>query len=145
MEIKKIESLEKINSIINKFDEEFAPSLSSLVIDLSNYSKKIFDNAITIAMVENDDVLGFASFYCNDKESGIAFLSQIAVKKQYESNGIGTALLKECERIAKNHGMNKFRLEVYKNNLNGIKFYERNLYIFEKECSKDSRFMIKEI
>ena len=143
--IKKIDDLKTVNEIIKIFDSYFKPKISDIVVDLDKYSEKIFSNAITIAIYDENTILGFASFYCNNLDTKIAFLAQISVKSEYESNGYGTMLLKECEKISKEKGMTRFKLEVYNDNISGIIFYKKNGYSYESICSVESKYMIKKL
>lgn len=54
---------------------------------------------------------------------GIAYISWIAVKNSFQGKGIGSALLKEYESIAKRKGIHKIHLWTDKRNL---KFYKNN-------------------
>ena len=65
--------------------------------------------------------------------------------KKQKKLGYGSKLLEEAERISKEQGMKKIRLEVYNDNEAGIAFYKKSGYIYEKECSDKSSFMIKEL
>ena len=143
--IKEITNEKEIYEIIKDFDKFFNPTVSSIVGDLEAYSYKLYKYAKTIAIFENNIIVGFASFYCNDSETKTAFLAQICVNKDYSSKGYGTDLIKECERISKNNGMKKLRLEVYNKNVSGLAFYKKHNYKYEKDCSNDSIYMIKEL
>ena len=140
-----ITSRKKLELILNKFDDCFNPTVSSIVGSLEKYSEKLFINAVNIAFYINNNAIGFASFYCNDLETKTAYLAQIAVLNDYTLKGYGGMLLKECESIARKKGMKKMRLEVYLQNELGLYFYKKNDYRIEKKCSKDSVYMIKDI
>lgn len=145
MKIKIVKELDKINNIIKKFDNVFVPSISSIIGNLDEYAEKLFKNAMVISLLYDNEIIGFAAFYCNDNINKIAFLSQIGVLNNYKSKGYGTFLIKKAEELSKSNNMEKMRLEVYDNNLNGICFYKKNGYIFEKKCSENSNYMIKEL
>lgn len=143
--IKKVNSREELKLILDEFDKYFVPTVSSIVGSLDEYSNKLFKNAETIVFVEDNKVLGFASFYCNNMDTKVAYLSQIAVRPECGSMGIGTLLIKECERISKENGMKKLRLEVYNDNIVGNNFYKKNNYTYESDVSDKSKYMIKNL
>lgn len=145
MKIKIVKELDKINNIIKKFDNVFVPSISSIIGNLDEYAEKLFKNAMVISLIYDNEIIGFAAFYCNDNINKIAFLSQIGVLSNYKYKGYGTILIKKAEELSKSNNMEKMRLEVYDNNLKGISFYKKNGYIFEKKCSENSNYMIKEL
>lgn len=145
MKIEIVKELDIIKRIINKFDTVFVPSISSIISNLNEYADKLFKNAIVISLLYNNDIIGFAAFYCNDNVNKTAFLSQIGVLNKFKSKGYGTLLIKKAEDLSKANNMEKMRLEVYNNNSKGIYFYKKNGYIFEKKCSENSNYMIKEL
>jgi len=57
---------------------------------------------------------------------GISYISWLAVRNSFQEKGIGTALLKECEKIAEKRGSHKIHLWTSKRN---IKFYKKNKWI----------------
>lgn len=142
---KRAETAEEIKNNLITFDERLIPSISSLVDNMDEYASKLLKNAVVLGMYEQEKLIGSAAFYCNDLESKTAFLSQIVVSEECVSRGYGSKLLKECERISKDNGMTKMKLEVYKDNTVGLAFYKKNGYLYEKDCSDKSVFMIKEI
>lgn len=145
MKIERITNLQELICVLKSFDVEFTPTVSSIVGDMNLYGEKLYHNAITIGIYDDNRIVGFASFYCNDIENKTAYLTQIAVKKEYSSKGYGTSLIEASEKIAKENEMEKYRLEVYDENLIGINFYKRNGFEFEKRCTDKSIYMIKNI
>lgn len=91
--------------------------------NLENYARKIQNNAVVISLNKENNIIGFAAFYCNDKENSTAFLTQIVVDKEQKKLGYGSKLLEEAERISKEQGMKKICLEVYNDNEAGIDLY----------------------
>ena len=57
---------------------------------------------------------------------GVSYISWLAVNDSFQGKGIGSALLKECEKIAKRKGAHKVHLWTSKRN---IKFYKKNKWI----------------
>lgn len=77
--------------------------------------------------------LGYCTFYANDAERRIAYISLIAVLPEYQKLHIGTKLLKESFEIMRTYGMEHCMLEVRKNNRNAIRFYEKNYFVIIEE------------
>ena len=143
--IRIIKNIKIIFNILKEFDSNFNPTISSLVGNLKQYSEKLYNNGITIALFDNNNIVGFASFYCNDNETQTAYLTQICIKSFYKSKGYGTYLLKKCEEISINNNIKKMRLEVYKSNEAAISFYKKNGYRIETSSKTSSVYMIKEL
>ena len=57
---------------------------------------------------------------------GISYISWLAVKNSFQGKGIGTVLLKECEKVAKSRGAHKVHLWTSRRN---IKFYRKNKWV----------------
>ena len=139
--------MQKIN--IKTFDEidiEKAAELEKECFS-SPWSKKGFACAINeglsyfiSARNEAGDFLGYAGMYSAADEG---YIYNIAVGKQYRSQGVGTALLQNLLEYSKEHGLSFLSLEVRTSNLNAIKFYKKlgfkelgvrkNFYDFPKE------------
>ena len=145
IEIIQVDNLEEIKNIIIQFDKIFFPTLSSRIDDLKNYSKKLYDNAITIKAVSNNEILGFASFYCNDMNNHIAYLSQIAVKQEARGRGIGQMLLDEVIKTCITNGMRELNLEVYIENINAMNLYKKNGFEKLRCATEASIYMNKKI
>ncbi len=57
---------------------------------------------------------------------GISYVSWLAVGNSFQEKGIGTALLKECEKIIRKRGAHKIHLWTSKRN---VKFYKKNGWV----------------
>lgn len=101
-------------------------------------------HAIFIAAYE-EDVLGFAAMYANNKENKIAYISLIAVSTQAQNRHVGKQLLETCELLALQKGMNAVELEVSKENIGAIQFYKKNGYRYKCDASENTFYMKKEI
>lgn len=111
--------------------------------DLKSLAKKLFLYGITVEMEKHGNRIGFGSFYCNDNNNYIAFLTRIAVLPQYEGKGYGTQLLKRIEEIAFEAGMKYMRLEVNKTNERAMNLYNKMGYVFDGNAHACSCYMIK--
>lgn len=142
--IKKIENLETIKNLLNNYNDYFEPNLKKLAGDLDLYANKLLNYSNIFGIYDNNDILGFVSFYDNDKKNKIGFLNLIIIDKKYQNIGIGSQLLMHFENTCHKSGMQKLNLEVLKNNQNAINFYKKKGYDFLDE-NKNSYLMTKEI
>lgn len=104
---------------------------------LRNLSKKYSDSAIVLGAVINGVVKGLSAFYCNDVNNHRAFLSIIVVDKSIQGNGIGRCLLEETKIICRRKEMRFLLLNVNKNNLSAIKFYQNNGFYVDQKKNDD--------
>lgn len=135
----------EIRRILDLFDEDFNPSLSSR-IDFDEYVSKVCDRAY-VYEAKLLDTLGFIIFYANNLESKTAYISQIAVKKEYKGSSLAQELLNLAIRISQDKGFTYLKLEVNKGNLRAINFYKNNKFVMLDSSSnkKNTSYMIKEI
>lgn len=122
-----------IKEILDEYEIEelleiFTPYFYTLkfgIVDKHVYVKKIKKYGRVIALYENNDVVGFATFYCNNNESREAFLSYIGIKQIYSGRGYGKKLMGKVLEICKQNSMTTIKLEVRKENSNAISFYKK--------------------
>ena len=96
---------------------------------------KDFLDSDTQAMfvAEDDKVIGFAHVVlikakkvpCLKPETSL-YLQDLVVTAEYRSRGIGTILLNEAKKYGKDNGADFFRTQVFPQNTDGMRFYERN-------------------
>ena len=131
---------ETIKNIIIKYDELFTKS----VVKSQNFDEfidKISCNANVISVCINGQVAGYCAYYMNDFESREAYITLIAVDKDFQANHLGTIMLDYIKAVAVINRFIGIRLEVQDNNIKAIRFYERNNFCVENPASKDSKYM----
>lgn len=143
--IVRAEYVNEIRKIIYEFDNVFKPSLSKRIVNLDTYSEKLYKNAIVIAAIEENDVIGFIAFYANNINTHVAYLTQIAVKLKEQNRKIGKALLELCIKTSQDKGMTYIKLEVFNHNTKAIDFYEKYGFVFCGKASDESMYMIKKL
>ena len=123
----------------------FTPCLATLSagqVDLDALSEKLARHGIVLTMHVNETLAGFAAFYCNDTVTKQAFLSLLAVLPEYRQQKIGQKLLSAAIARAQQAHMDRFVLEVQRENLPAIAFYEKNRFSFTDKETVHSRFMM---
>lgn len=131
---------EIIKNVIIKYDSLFTKSVVSSQ-NFEGFVDKIYHNANVIAVCINGQIAGYCAFYMNNFESRIAYITLIAVDKNFQSNHIGTIMLDYIKTTAVINDFRGVRLEVYNNNTNAIMFYEHNDFFVETSASNDSKYM----
>ena len=88
----------------------------------------------TMLVAEKDgEVIGFAHLVlikakkvpCLKSETSL-YLQDLVVTSEYRSQGIGTILMNEAKKYGKEKGADFFRTQVFPQNTDGLRFYERN-------------------
>lgn len=140
-----INNLEQLVNNLFYYDNYFSIALSERVGNLEKYAEKLFENAVNFEIIDkNNKRHGMISFYANDLDSCIGFITLIVVDKESTNCGIGSKLITFAERYCKEKGMQKMKLEVLKDNENAIKFYNKHKYSTVAETNK-SYYMMKDI
>ena len=88
----------------------------------------------TMLVAEKDgEVIGFAHLVlikakkvpCLKSETSL-YLQDLVVTSEFRSQGIGTILMNEAKKYGKENGADFFRTQVFPQNTDGLRFYERN-------------------
>ncbi|EGA90230.1 hypothetical protein GPDM_06790 [Planococcus donghaensis MPA1U2] len=79
-------------------------------------------------------VVGFANF-SRVNDDGIVGLAAIYIYPEYQGQGIGSALLEQG--IKELHGVKEIFVDVEKDNLSGVKFYEAKAFEVVREFDDD--------
>ena len=114
--------------------------------------KTMISQSDSLTLIYDDKIpLGYISFRRVDEK--LWEIESIAIMPKAKRAGIGTALLKEYERLAINKGAKRSILEVRVHNRKAIKFYEKhnykiistlpNFYSMSYHRSKDAYVMEK--
>lgn len=131
----------------HKIIESCDMAFSSPVSKRENYSElfeKIDKNAIFIAAYD-EEPMGYAAIYANNKETRTAYITLIAVKPEFQGRKIGRALMEACEKVSNENEMKCIMLEVAKSNLKAIRFYEKCGFEVCMPEKESSLYMRKEI
>lgn len=144
-----VDNVKDYNEILDcllKYNDYFNPNLTSTCKDIKQWAKKLSLNANNYIYKDkkNHNIVGMISFYNNDTKTKIGYLTLILVDQNYARKGIGSFLLNEFKKYCQINGMKILKLEVFKENINAIKFYLKNNYKFVEENEK-SYYMEKNI
>ncbi len=104
----------------------FIPSFWQVVVTVPRLIKYIFTHLNYVYAILTSPETRNDEFY----------IFILAVLPDFQSKGIGSWLLKFAENKAKEENFKKLSLLVMRENIRGIKFYERNGFKKEKEYTK---------
>lgn len=117
-------SAAKIAEYLLKCDVNFVPPLSSRV-ELNEYAVKIANNAVRFEAWSDGTMVGLVAVYCNDQETGIAYVTSVSVLASWTNKGIAACLMKQCIEHATSSGVRQISLEVASDNMPAIRLYEK--------------------
>jgi len=119
----KMKIASEIELFLYDIDNDFSPPLSSRM-NIANYAAKIIEKATIFSINDQGRLNAFVAVYCNDTDRKFAYLTIMAVGKQYRGKGIAFILLRTCIEYLKMLNFNYLKLEVYKNNPRAIAIYK---------------------
>lgn len=131
---------EEIDSHLKACSGNFSPPLNEKV-NIDEYSKKIFESAITFEAWSSDALVGLVAAYFNDFENHIGYITNVSVVSAYQGVGIASELMKECIRYAEQNQFKEIHLEVHKDNSSAIQLYKEIGFMDFKE--KDDSVLMK--
>ena len=136
----------KDEALIQKamLDCDYAFTIS--VIHRENYRElfqKIIQNAVVHVIVDEpgENIVGYAAFYANDRETHKGYITLICVKPEFQRNGLGSELIETCFQICKQNNMDSVGLEVLKCDTKAIAFYKSKGFQVTRESDHDSYYM----
>lgn len=135
--IKEASESDLLNHLI-KCNDNFVPPLESR-INISEYSEKIFTKAITFEAWNLKDLIGVIAVYFN-KETNIAFITNVSVVNEYMGHGIAGKLIEMCINYAEFNKFKEIKLEVNKDNFPAINIYKKHKFT-QIQNENDSIFM----
>lgn len=113
-----------ISTHLTRCDADFVPPLSTRVT-ISDYAGKIARCATRFEAWDSGTLIGLVAAYCNNQDTGIAYITSVSVLPHCSARGIASHLLRQCIEHAKASGMQQLNLEVASNNLRAIRLYTK--------------------
>lgn len=104
-------------------NNNFKPPLSEKV-KVDEYSKKIFNKALSFEAWNNTILSGLLAVYFDDINK-FAFITNVSVLKNSISCGIASQLMKMCIEYASNALIKEIKLEVNQKNIQAIGLYRK--------------------
>ena len=93
--------------------------------DVESYSLKISTSANIIRCYDNDRLIAFIAYYCNNPLKDIAYITMVVVHPDFSKYGVGGKLLQLAIEDARKIGFQRMQLKVHPKNLSAIRLYSR--------------------
>jgi ribosomal-protein-alanine N-acetyltransferase len=121
-------------------NSRFIPPLSKKV-NIQDYSKKLFERSITFEAWANESMVGLVAVYFDEIKEGTGFITNVSVLENYTGSGLSERLLVMCLEWLRKKDISSVKLEVSRENIPAIKFYEK-LGFKEEKTNSESIFMV---
>ena len=113
---------------LGRCNDSFNPPLSSTV-NIEEYGKKIFDQAITFEAWDGEELVGLIAAYFNDTETGVGYITNVSVIEAYHGLGIASKLLARASSHGSEKGFTKVALEVEPDNAKALQLYKKHGFV----------------
>ena len=133
-------SEQEIYSHLMKCNESFITNLAKRV-NLEEYSKKIFEKAVTFEAWSGDTLVGLVAAYFNDPDGQVGYITNVSTIRTYMGKGIASELMNMCIQYAKQYNVKEIKLEVCKDNNPAIHLYKE--FGFMDYKNKDDFMLMK--
>lgn len=133
-------TLKHIQQHLIKCSSTFIPSLDSYV-NVEDYSKKILKYATLFTKFDGDILVGLVAVYDNSTEK-FGWITNVSVDPDYSRNGIASDLLNKCNKYFENKKYFNIFLEVYSDNKQAIKLYDKHGFTIHK--INDKKMILKQ-
>jgi ribosomal protein S18 acetylase RimI-like enzyme len=135
-----IPTLKHVQQHLITCSNTFVPSLDSYV-NINEYSKKIFEQAILFTKFDGDELVGLVAVYDNPTEQ-FGWITNVSVDPEYSGKGIATELLNRCYKYFETKKYFSIFLEVFVNNDKAIKLYIKQGFTNYK--IKENKMILKQ-
>ena len=136
-------SYECTKKLLEEFDKEFSPCLSSK-LDLSSYCAKLSENAMFLLCTEKEHRIGYIAFYEN-RTDNFVYITSFCIKKDYRGKSIAQDMIKELCEYSKKRRCKKIILEVRCNNERALHFYKKVSFHKLRETDKNTFVLSKSL
>lgn len=121
------------------------PSLTERGVNLSQYAAKLNTCGKVWCHYDMGRPVSIIAGYFNDTTSQTAYLSMLAVAKEYQGKKLASSLLAEFEDYAVQNRLGYVKLEVRKHNTAAQNLYRKFGYEVVDEASETSLYMKKKL
>lgn len=101
------------------------PLLSLGGQSIDSYVDKLLAHAALLTWHEEGKLIGLVAYYCNDPQSGVAFISMVAVAESYQRGKLATILMQAVLASIRTRSFRVCRLHVHRDSLAAISLYQK--------------------
>ena len=134
-----------VEEAVNHLQMMLVPSLAERDVNLRQYANKLCRYGKVWCHYDMGTPVSIIAGYFNDMTSQTAYLSMLAVAKEYQGKKLASSLLSEFEDYAIQNGMVYVKLEVRKHNTVALNLYRKFGYEIIDEASETSLYMKKKL
>ncbi len=145
IQLRKISDNNAAEEAVVQLEKMLVPSLTERGMNLSQYAAKLNTCGKVWCHYDMGKPVSIIAGYFNDTTSQTAYLSMLAVAKEYQGKKLASSLLAEFEDYAVQNGLGYVKLEVRKHNAAAQNLYRKFGYEVVGEASETSLYMKKKL
>ena len=143
--LREVSDKNDVEEAVEQLERMLVPSLIERNMNLSRYSSKLSAYGKVWCHYDMGKPISIIAGYFNDMTSQTAYLSMLAVAKEYQGKKLASSLLSEFENYAIQNGMGYVKLEVRKHNAAAQNLYKKFGYEVVENVSETSLYMKKKL
>lgn len=133
-----IDDVEQLRLLYQELEEDgvrYQPEHFVVGERSNEFFQSVFESADQDILVAEEDgkILGFSHVMILEqkkvaclKPETLVYIQDLDVLESRRSQGIGTLLMEASKRYGKEHGVDFIRIQVFPQNIDGMRFYEKN-------------------
>lgn len=133
-----IDDVEQLRLLYQELEEDgvrYQPEHFVVGERSNEFFQSVFESADQDILVAEEDgkILGFSHVMILEqkkvaclKPETLVYIQDLDVLESRQSQGIGTLLMEASKRYGKEHGVDFIRTQVFPQNIDGMRFYEKN-------------------
>lgn len=145
IQLREVSDNNAVEEAVERLEMMLVPSLSDRDVNLAQYAEKLCIHGRVWCHYDMGKPVSIIAGYFNDMTSQTAYLSMLAVAKEYQGKKLASSLLSEFEDYAIQKGMAYVKLEVRKHNTAAQNLYRKFGYEIIDEASETSLYMKKKL
>ena len=145
IQLREVSDNNAVEEAVERLEMMLVPSLSERDVNLAQYAEKLCIHGRVWCHYDMGKPVSIIAGYFNDMTSQTAYLSMLAVAKEYQGKKLASSLLSEFEDYAIQKGMAYVKLEVRKHNTAAQNLYRKFGYEIIDEASETSLYMKKKL
>lgn len=145
IQLREVSDNNAVKEAVERLEMMLVPSLSERDVNLAQYAEKLCIHGRVWCHYDMGKPVSIIAGYFNDMTSQTAYLSMLAVAKEYQGKKLASSLLSEFEDYAIQKGMAYVKLEVRKHNTAAQNLYRKFGYEIIDEASETSLYMKKKL
>ena len=145
IQLREVSDNNAVEEAVEHLEMMLVPSLTERDVNLVQYAEKLCIYGRVWCHYDMGKPVSIIAGYFNDMSSQTAYLSMLAVAKEYQGKKLASSLLSEFEDYAIQNGMSYVKLEVRKHNTAAQSLYRKFGYEIIDEASETSLYMKKKL